>query len=123
MVPMFLFASPGHVGRVHISPAGEPYRKRRQVLETATGIWCNGQACIRQFPKGTRVTLKAEAKRKDEIMVFDVQFQGTALGTALRRRCQARSTCTFVVTNQATGFATYFCLTSWSYARCKARIR
>ena len=74
MVPLLFFGPPASVGRVHISPAGEPYRNRGKVLEAATGIWCNSQACIRQFPAGTVVTLKGEAKRSIERLVFDTSI-------------------------------------------------
>jgi hypothetical protein len=106
MVTLFLFGPPASVGRVHISPPGEA-RKGGNVLKTATGIWCNGQACIRQFPAGTVVTLKGEAKRKDSRLVFDTSVSS----------CKGQSVCKLRMT-QTVGMKSWFCLKSWSQAKC-----
>jgi hypothetical protein len=107
MVPLIFFGPPASVGRVHISPAGEPYRNRGNVLETATGIWCTGHACIRQFPTGTVVTLRGEAKRKIARLVFD---------TAIRS-CKGQSVCKFRLT-KPTAMKSWFCPKSWSRSKC-----
>jgi hypothetical protein len=109
MVPLVIFGPPASVGRIHISPAGEPYRNRGNVLETATGIWCNGHACIRQFPRGTVVTLKGEAKTKKppQRPVFDTNL----------RNCNGLSVCKVRMT-QLVSMKSWFCRKSLTRAQC-----